>query len=138
MDAAYVANNAAKTQTGNSGSTLVACPPDVPAAPKDVKAELYSNDAVEISWSDASDNEIGFRVERSFNGQTWMPLAYRPPHRQGSPDNPQAWVDFTAPSSRLRYYRVAAINCDDNDRGASPPTGPITIPSPEVEMRPIR
>ena len=49
-----------------------------------VKAEVQGGDAVTATWADASDNEIGFRVERSADsGKTWTIVAYRPPRSQG-------------------------------------------------------
>lgn len=81
-----------------------------------------------ITWADASDNEIGFPVDRSLDdGTTWTVIAYRPPRVNGGDPDGLAWVDFTAPPSRPLRYRVAAINCDDHDTGASAATPAITL-----------
>jgi len=107
--------------TGNAAGTL--------APPTKVMAEVYEDDAVKITWAPAaSDNAIGYRVERRIAGGKWQGIAYRPPRPQGDEDNPPAWVDFTAPPGKELTYRVVAINSDDNDKGASEPTGSVTLP----------
>jgi hypothetical protein len=126
-DAAYLANKCASV-SGKGGSAIVAPPAGKPAAPKDVKAEVYGGDAVKITWADAADNEIGFRVQRRFDGKAWTTIAYRPPHVQGHAANPQAWVDFCAPSGQSLQYRVVAIGVEDADDGASAPAEPVTLP----------
>jgi hypothetical protein len=129
-DEAYVANKAEKVNAPKNSAALIECPPNAPAAPREVKAELHNRDAIKITWADASDNEIGYRVDRSLDGKTWAPIAYRPPRIQGSADNPQAWIDFTAPPGRALLYRVAAINCEDNAAGASAPTTELALANP--------
>jgi hypothetical protein len=111
-------------------------PPGAVKAPRDVKAQLYEGDGVKITWTDAANNEIGFRVDRQIGdlpigGGKWTTIAYRPPRIQGHANNPQAWVDFFAPPGKQVRYRVAAVNADDGDQGASPPT-------PSVRTAPAR
>jgi hypothetical protein len=128
VDCAYVANQAGKVNA-KQPTTLVQCPTNAPAPPKNVTAAPYAKDAVRIAWADASDNEIGFRVDRSLdNGKTWIAIAYRPPRINGTDPEGLAWVDFTAPAGKPLRYRVAAINCDDNDTGASAATAALTLP----------
>lgn len=127
LDCAYVANRAGKVNAKRP-STLVVCPSGSPAPPKDVAVRQYAGDAVRIEWKDSSENEIGFRVDRSLDdGKTWTPIAYRPPRIDGTDPDGLAWVDFTAPPGRPLRYRVAAISCADDDAGASAATGPLTL-----------
>lgn len=99
--------------------------------PTDIRAAaVQQGDAVKITWQDASDNEIGFRVDRKIDHGAWTAIAYRPPRVQGSPYNPQTWIDFLAPPARTLSYRVAAINARDDDSGASRPTAAIVLPRP--------
>jgi hypothetical protein len=127
LDAVYVANKAEKV-VGKGGQNL---PSGAPAAPKDVKAEVYEGDAVKITWADAADNEIGFRVDRSLDGgTTWRPIAYRPPQIDRSEGNPPAWVDFLAPPKKKLTYRVAAVGVEDANSGASAPAGPVELGMP--------
>ena len=128
-DLAFVANEAG--QGIRCQDKAVTESKGVPAPPKDVKAESYQGDAVKVTWTDASDNEIGFRVDRQMAGGKWTPIAYRPPHVEGSAQNPQAWVDFLAPAGQPLQYRVVAINAEDKDDGASAPTGAVTLAKPK-------
>lgn len=134
LDCAYVANRAGKVNA-KQPSTLTQAPVGIPAAPKNVKAVKYAPDALRISWSDASDNEIGFRVDRSLDdGKTWTAIAYRPPRINGTDPEGLAWVDFTAPSGKPLRYRVVAINTEDNDAGASSPTEPVSVGEPRDKL----
>ncbi len=96
-------------------------PPAAPKPPAKVTATLYKTDAVRIVWTEASENEIGFRVDRRIGDGKWHAIAYRPPQVQSDPENPQEWVDFTAPPRKSLTYRVVAIGSDDTDKGASEP-----------------
>ena len=88
---------------------------------------MYQDDAVEITWTDVATNEIGFRVERRIGEGKWHTIAYRPPHLEDDSDNPQAWVDFTAPTGKELTYRVVAINSADDDKGASAATETVRL-----------
>jgi hypothetical protein len=133
-DCAFVANQAGRVvpdkkaiarlglpapRTARTGGAL--------AAPTQVTASVYQGDAVQVTWAAAPGEAIGFRVERRMGGRKWQVIAYRPPRLQGDPDNPQAWVDFTAPPGKELSYRVVAVNADDSDKGASRPTGIVTL-----------
>jgi hypothetical protein len=135
---AFVANKAAGVKpdaktvaTFGLRAPLTADPPGDPNAPTKVAAKVYQDDAVEITWTDVADNEVGFRVERRIGEGKWQVIAYRPPHLEDDSENPQAWVDFTAPTGKELTYRVVAVNSADADKGASPATGPIRLgPAP--------
>ncbi len=86
-----------------------------------MKAEVYQDDAVRITWKDASNNEAGFRVDRRIDDIKWAAIAYRPPQIAGDPGNRPEWIDFLAPTERPLVYRVVALNTKDND---APPHGP--------------
>ncbi len=90
-------------------------------------AEVYQADAVKVAWEGASEGAIGFRVERRIAGGKWAVIAYRPPRPQGDPDNPQEWIDFTAPPGKDLTYRVVAIDAEDNDKGASAPSEAVSL-----------
>ena len=90
-------------------------------------AAAYQEDAVKVAWEPGSDGAAGYRVDRRIGDGKWQVIAYRPPRLQGDPDNPQEWVDFTAPPGKELTYRVAAIDADDSDKAVSKPTEAVTL-----------
>ena len=66
--------------------------------PTKVTATPFEEDAVKITWAGPSEGAVGFRVDRRIAGGKWQAIAYRPPRPQADEENPQEWVDFTAPS----------------------------------------
>jgi len=124
-DMAIVANDA-DGGVKAPANAVTSPPAGTPAPPTNVAATLHGTDAVKITWADAADNEIGFRVERRIGAGPWHTIAYRPPRIEGTPENPQAWVDFTAPSGRRLSYRVLAISAADE--------GPCGGPTPATEI----
>jgi len=108
-------------QTGNGG--LLVPPTKVTATP-------HETDAVKITWAGPSEGAVGFRVDRRIAGGPWLAIAYRPPRPQADDENPQEWIDFTAPSRKELTYRVVALASDDGDKGASKPTEPVTLGGP--------
>jgi len=127
-DASFIHNRCAEekpmkgSQVGDPGGKL--------KPPSAVKAAVYEDDAVKITWSDAANNEVGFRVDRKIGDGKWRAIAYRPPQITGDPNNRPAWIDFTAPTGKPLLYRVVALNGRDNDDGASEPAGPVTLSRP--------
>ena len=125
-DVAIVSNIGAIATTGTD--FISTCPVGTPTPPSAITASLAIDTAyVSISWADASNNEIGFRVERKIGTGTWETLVIRPRKSLGCPDNEQAWRDYNLPLNVSFAYRVVAINCDNNDIGASAISTPITI-----------
>lgn len=84
--------------------------PRAPSAPTGLRAAGRSTSQIDLSWSDTSGNELGFRIERSNDGRSdWKPVA-----TVGA--NVQAWSDKSLPVATTYYYRVQAYN----DAGSSP------------------
>jgi len=98
---------------------LTASPADDPAPPTKVTASAYQQIAIKVAWVAPPDPIVGFRVERRIGEGKWQVIAYRPPRLQGDADNPQMWLDFTAPRNKKLTYRVVAVNGDDSNKGAS-------------------
>jgi hypothetical protein len=103
---------------------------EAPNPPMKVTVEAYKNDAVKIAWEGGAMSAVGFRVDRRIADGKWQPIAYRPPRVQGDAENPQMWIDFTAPTGKALTYRVTTMNALDNDAGASKPSEPITLSRP--------
>lgn len=83
-----------------------------PASPDGLAVVATSTTSYRLTWTDNSDNEISFTVERrdSLTG-LWADLATLP---AGS----TTFTDAAAPTGRLSHYRVRASNAD----GDSSPT----------------
>jgi hypothetical protein len=133
-DCAFVANQCERVLPDDKTITRLRLPAPImknpgesPTPPTKATADAYQDDAVKITWTAASNNEIGFRIDRRIGEGKWHVIAYRPPCIQGDADNPQEWIDFTAPSRKPLVYRVVAVNADENDKAASEPTKAITL-----------
>lgn len=64
--------------TFNAIGVRVVSPAEPPPAPENLVAEAVSSSRIELSWTDLSDStdpSDAFRVERSLDGQTWLPVA---------------------------------------------------------------
>lgn len=58
--------------SNTAAATTFECPP---AAPSGLTATAASETQINLSWTDNSSNETGFRIERSLNGTTWAQIA---------------------------------------------------------------
>ncbi|HDK81771.1 MAG TPA: M6 family metalloprotease domain-containing protein, partial [Nitrospirae bacterium] len=65
-NASNVSVTAISTSQTNMTATLVPGPP--PAAPSGLSAAAVSSSRIDLSWTDNSSNEVGFKIERSLTG----------------------------------------------------------------------
>ncbi len=103
-----------------------------PNSPINVTAELVDTTYVLITWDDNSDDESGFRIDRSIgNDSNWETLVARPKKDESASctQNETMWRDYTFPQGIETYYRVVAISCDFDGGGTSSATDPIFIVS---------
>jgi len=109
--------------------TITACPSGNNNPPLNVNANVVEDSAfIRIDWKDASDQEIGFRIDRREVSKTsWTTIAYRPRKSVGHIDNEQKWIDYMAVPGYDYEYRVVAANCVDDAQAASAIAGPATI-----------
>jgi hypothetical protein len=122
----YCAKARAFTTRGNSGKIAgysdfsnIACASTAlpPNAPLGAQATPLNSDAVSVGWFDNSNNEDGFRVERSLDSLTWTIV--------GSTKGSVTYLqDGGLTSERRVCYRVIAFNA----HGDSPPTADCTTP----------
>ncbi len=77
--------------------------PNPPEAPLELNPIILSPASVRLEWSDQSNNETGFRVERQRIGEDWIKLA-----EVGS--NTPSFLDNTVLVGALYRYRVIAYN----------------------------
>ena len=85
-----------------------------PAAPTNLTATATACQEITLHWTDNSNNETGFKIERSNNGVNFSQIAT-------VPANTTTYVNHLA-SPGLRYYRVRAyihVNGGDYNSGYS-------------------
>lgn len=93
---------------GNSAYTTVAsgttqAPPTIPIAPTTLALTVKSSSQINLSWSDKSSNETGFKIERSTDGVTFTQIA-----TVGASVKTYSNTGLT--SKKKYYYRVRAYN----------------------------
>lgn len=99
-------SSADNARTLNSTRTVVARfrdgPP--PAVPTNVNGSALSRTSIQVTWTDASNNEAGFRVERAAIGSTtWSPLG-------GTAANQASFNDSNLTCGTSYRYRVKSYN----------------------------
>jgi titin len=92
----------------------------LPAAVTSVSVDSYTDTSVAISWSDPSDGETGFLVERSDDGDNWDELTT-------TADDVITYTDNTAEEATNYLYRVTPIN--DTGSGGSAQIDVTTRPT---------
>jgi hypothetical protein len=112
--------------------------PPPPATPTSLAAAAVSNARIDLSWTDNSDNELGFFIEQSSDGTAFVPVADAPAGAT------TASIAGLAPSTtyffRVRAYHsesagaysnVAATTTDPVSWTLAAPSG--TPPAPRAE-----
>ena len=103
-------NDAGNSQFSNTASaTTSAAPPALPAAPSGLSAAVVSRTQINLSWTDNSGNESGFRIERCRN-QTctnFVQIA-----QVGA--NVTTFADTGLTKNTAYYYRLRAFNAGGN------------------------
>ena len=108
----------AKTKASSVFSNVcsVSIPQERSAAPVKVLAGSITTNSVQLSWTDCSDNEDGFRVERSTNGGgTWTGCASTIPNLQ------TVAVGQLSPETTY-LFRVVAFNTAGDS-----PSSPVSV-----------
>jgi hypothetical protein len=82
---------------------LVTPPTTPPAAPSNLSATAQGATQVRLTWVDNSDNEAGFKVERSTDNTNFNQIAVTSVNATG-------YTDSTANPSTTYYYRIRATN----------------------------
>ena len=95
-------------------------------APTGLAVTEVGSNQVTLTWADNSDNEDGFRIERSTDGVTFTRVAAT------GPDTTRFVA--TGLSSRTTYYfRVRAYNAG----GDSAPTSSVEVTTPEISYQAV-
>jgi hypothetical protein len=99
----FKANDGALDSTVATVTVTVAGAGTVPAAPSGLSATAVSTSQINLTWSDNSTNEDGFKIERSSNNSTWTQI--------GTVDRNATTFSSTGLSANKNYYyRVRAYN----------------------------
>lgn len=112
--------------SGYATSTPVLVPPPAPAAPTGLQATSAGQTEIDLTWTDASGNEDGFRVERSPDGNSFVPVGTR---AAGQP----SYADVGLAPGTSYYYRVVAFNTGGDSTPsnvAHATTAPVSPDSP--------
>jgi hypothetical protein len=107
----------------DSATTPAAATETVPAAPASLSANPDSSSRITVRWTDRSDNETGFRLERSGNGSDFTQIA-----TLGR--NATAYSDTGLTANKTYYYRVRAYNSVGNSSYSN--TGSATTSGDEA------
>jgi hypothetical protein len=83
------------------GLTVVA--PPAPAAPSNLTASASVRGQISLTWTDNSNNEVGFRVYRSLDGNTWTLIS-----TVGT--NGTSFTDTGLTPGTTYFYRVRSFN----------------------------
>jgi hypothetical protein len=94
-------------------------PPPPPSAPTNASATATSPSVVRLEWTDASNNEAGFRVERRETATEYRSITSLPP-------NSSVFQDGSVEPERTYLYRVIALN----EGGESPASNEASVTVP--------
>lgn len=113
--------------SGYSNRADAATPDVAPAAPARLVATAVSYSQINLQWADVSNNESGFQVERSPNGNdSWTKIA-----DPGA--NSTTYSDQSVQPQTQYFYRVRAVNAAgpsafSDPANATTPVGPPAKP----------
>jgi len=106
-------------------------PTNAPAPPTNLLASAVSSTAISLSWADDSDNEAGFKLERSTNAVDFIQFAAVGPGVTNR-------TDIGLAPETTYFYQVRAFNAVGNSLYSNPaqaktlPTPPDTTPPAAV------
>jgi hypothetical protein len=76
-------------------------------APSKLNATAHSSTATQLTWTDNSDNENGFAIERKVASEGW-------PHLVSVAPNGTSYIDSPLTSQTMYHYRVRAFIEEDS------------------------
>ena len=103
----YYRVRATNTGGDSSNSTANATTTAIPAPPSGLGATKLSNTSIRLNWTDNSNNETGFRVQRSTNGTTWSTITT-------TAAGATTYTNTGLTHGQIYYYRVKALGAAGN------------------------
>ncbi len=100
--------------------------PIPPDAPTNLMATAINGNRIDLTWADNADNELGFRIERSLDGQNFQTVGTVNP-------NVTAFSDTTVAANTTYFYRVFAFN----NFGSSAASNVASATTPEPPPPPV-
>jgi hypothetical protein len=102
-------------------------PATTPAPPSNLTATAASSTQINLAWSDRSNNETGFRIERSADGTTFTQIA-------AVGTNITKYANTGLSGSTKYYYRVRAYNSSGNSAYSNTATATIGLPAAPTNL----
>ncbi|CAG1017797.1 hypothetical protein BURC_02493, partial [Burkholderiaceae bacterium] len=100
----------------------------LPAAPSNLIATQASASQINLAWTDNSNNESGFNIERSSNGVNWTPLT-------GVGINATSYQNISLTCGTTYHYRVYAYNAVGNSPHSNTSTATtMACPTPNGQL----
>lgn len=81
--------------------------PEAPSAPAELSAEAVTSSQINLAWKDDSNDEEGFRIERSRDGENFFTQAVFSAHTT-------RYADIGVIADATYWYRVQAFNASGN------------------------
>ena len=107
-------------------SSAYIMPITVPVKPIGLAATVLSKNSISLTWTDNSDNEASFIIQRSLNGTTWTEVG-------SVNENITSYIDNGLNPSTSYQYRIIARNAFGN---SLPSTKKTATTLPEVPVAP--
>jgi hypothetical protein len=117
-----------QADAGDFTISLIPTIPLAPPAPSNLVATVVDANRVDLTWTDNSSNELGFRVERSLDNFTFTEIATLGP-------NTTSFSDTTVVANTTYFYRVLAFNNFGNSVPSN--TVGVTTPNPAPPPAPV-
>lgn len=91
-------------QSSYSSVANATTPTNLPTIPTNLVTTAITGARIDLSWTDASDNETGFEIHRSITSGSGFSLVTT------SPANSTSFSDVNLQSNQQYYYKIRAIN----------------------------
>ncbi len=119
-------NDAGNSSYSNEAGAVTAT---LPRAPTSLRAEAVSNREIRLTWSDRSDNETGFKIERKRENRSFEEIATV--RANTTSYNDTGLAEDTEYTYRVRAYNDAGNSSYSNEAGATT----ITVPQAPSNLR---